>query len=393
MGTQYDGGILGGFLQGMRLSDEDVRTKRAFEENQKEREIQRQRQAKADSRTDTEFNWRSQDRPGEVQFRDEQRDQTRKHWTNQATVFDQSQEDRTYGINRRPVLEQREQQMFDAQIGNQRASAAAQSQMARLRDLQIDEAELATRARQGQRALYAGFAAGTRGGDWSTLRDGFNETVGRDMGIQIANIQRGENGAIVVSTADGKTMPFESDDKLFETLTAFTNPEGYANGMLAHLGRGQNEPAAITEARTVAGWLPPQEGESKEGRLMRAYEMSNLRAGQSPQQIATTVFTAAMKQPGATEADAMQAVSAYMRNFHPDARGPWSNVSAPQPPPEEKPGVLSRMFGGGGASAPAPRASSQVPPQAVEYLRANPQMRAAFDAKYGPGAAAAALAQ
>lgn len=88
------------------------------------------------------------------------------------------------------------------------------------------------------------------------------------------------------------------------------------------------------------------------------------------------------------QTDTVKSIIARSRNINNAKLGlPASTTSSPPPPGDYRTEQRNLLNGQGGPARP----TLPPPPQAVEHLRANPNLAADFDRKYGPGTAARVL--
>lgn len=328
MAGQYDGGILSGMLAGWRMGQQDA-------DQQKELAYQRQRRGVTDAQQDAAH--------GENMRGAGLRNAMAQHQIDRAPVMD-AQQDAVHAeqmtgfglrnaisrgeLGRMPATFKMQDEQHAARLAADRRAAHAADMQAQLMRLGIDEKKLASKVARNNALMSQAYTYGKESGDWSALVDGFNAGPGADLGVKVAKIVATEDGKIIATTADGQEMPFGDVEKLGQTVAAYADPDVYRQSLVAALSGRNAEPANIREARMLADW----QANGNEAAL-RAYEQ--VRTG----------------RPG----------------------GAFDDVD----------------FGRQGRPREQPAAA--IPEQAVAYLRANPNMRAAFDAKYGAGASASVL--
>jgi hypothetical protein len=366
------GGILSGLMQGYDTQNEINRRNQLDQEARDERAAQRRRQAAADSRT-------------EIQFENQQAD--RSHMLERRPVLEQ-REDADYGLQsaikklqlqrgehdvaRMPVEDQQKDAEFALQQQGRRQQLSINAMRAQLEKMGLDQAKVDQARKQAEDALVQGFAAGRMTGDWTHLADAYNATIAQTHGGQpIAGITQGPDGSFTVTSAGGGAMKFADQNHLFQAVGAIVDPKLYMQDLYASVQR-QSQPAAIQETNAIFQRLPAQEGEDDNARWMRAYAMRSEKAGESPSDSAAGFYKTLVKDAGLKPEKAMEATRTFMSTFYPNAKGPWNGGQQSQVQP------VFADPGSGAAppprfaqqqqaapSAPAPR--TQAPPRVVRY--------------------------
>ena len=172
------------------------------------------------------------------------------------------------------------------------------------------------------------------------------------------------------------------------------------NSLLQEALRGKNQlSVADRQAESLQAsreYMNPLDAQIKQGQLkdsqMRAQLRDRLLTASPEDQAVIARQIAAMdgKYQDRDGAEVTKARMSLVGDLLKAYNGPAGVPLGPdkQPIPFEQfaaPAMAAAMGGGQAAQAP------QAPDSAVSYLRANPQMAKAFDAKYGPGASAAYL--
>lgn len=296
MAGQFDGGILGGILSGWRMGEEDTRTRQEFKARQEDAAFQRQRQQVADARAAQEHDWRVQDRPGEVSYREDERNQQRQHWARNAALFDEAQADRAYDRGRRPLLEARDAELFGLDVEGRRQNIAAgrqqmgfaaenQAEQRRVRQRVWDEASLQDEIDKATRAVSPAFMRGQALGDWTPLKDAWNRTMGQH-GAKVDAIESGPDGKIGV-LVNGKQTIFNSADELHGFIADALDPTDAFAAMGANRrGRMRDaaggSPSYVQEIEYLRGIMPKREGESDGDHIGRVLEYRNRARSKSP---------------------------------------------------------------------------------------------------------------
>lgn len=323
------GGVLSGLLSGWRMGENDHRAKEQYESD-------KVRQVKADQRGDVQWSQGQEDRVRDIDWQGQERDQQRQHWTQNATVFNQGQEDRAHAIGRRPVLEAREDEAHTLGVEARRQQIAAgrqqmgfaaedQANQRRARKREWDAVSLQEEMDKATRVVAPAFIRGNQTGDWSQLKDAWNNTMGAH-GAKVDAIESGPGGKIGV-LVNGKQRIFNSADELQGFIVDALDPsEAFATMaenrkalQRSALGGDRGAPAAIQETDAIFNRLRPEQGESESDRWMRAYALRSQKAGMSPQQAGAGFYQALMKEAGGgarAHEQAMAATQTFMQTFY-----------------------------------------------------------------------------
>lgn len=258
----------------------------------------------------------------------------------EAMQFDQTQQDRSHMLERRPIIEGREdaQAARQAELGDLSIGAARFKQSRMPLEAEQDDAKHALGMRQGEegianlrtsraatsqsmsharerqgrerkqweredvllaiddtrRTIAPAFIRGAQTGDWSALQEEWNASP-LGEGSPVDSIQQMQDGRVQVVVGGkpvfaGTPMEFEGFvSKAIDPTAALTEMQKRRSGqenLRAGLGsggtgRGATDPAVIKETEQVFRRLAPIEGESDDERWMRAYEQVNER-GHTP---------------------------------------------------------------------------------------------------------------
>lgn len=363
------GGILQGLMSGWDQQNEINRRNALDAEARAERERQAARQARSDERVET--------------------------------LFEHGLEDRSHMLKRRPILEQREDEMYgldrtirgmqvdrgrmeldrlptkyaqeDAEFelgqrakrqslaeGGQRMSLNAMR--LELERMGIDEKRLDMGIAKARNAIGAGFAHGRATGDWNGLAEAYNSTIGSFGGAPIAGITENEDGSFTITSAGGKVTQFKDQDQLLRAAAMMVDPRIYVQAAFEGIRSQQEEAAAraknpknftelvrgddgvLRQFDYATGRTAPITDES--GQPAKGTLAGREREG-TPAQIAAKFYADQVKD-GARAEDAAKVTADYMRRAHPEAEGWWA------------PRRIDPQWGDEGA-APPPRFAAPQP--------------------------------
>lgn len=313
------GGILQGLMAGWERGDQKTREREHDQRVREDYAYQQQRRGVVDAQNDQAFGLRLEDRERNIKRED-------KADARVETQFNQSQEDRAHALERRPVLEAREDEQYGlqtaltkqqmeqsrAQHGVNMSEAAIRAEMARMG---MDDAKIQARAKQAQRAVVGAIASADVTGNWDSVAQAINATLGKDNGYEVREIKEQPDGSFVIDFGGDKPMVLRDRQALAEAAYKLTSPETYAQvlqstiaqraGLPVAGGRGQG-----SAQQQMVAWLyqnlPAKEGESPEQRSMRAWQTYKSTQNLSPERVYIDMLKALIP-PGATDKDVQRA--------------------------------------------------------------------------------------
>jgi hypothetical protein len=433
--------ILNGFLNG-------VQKQKDLDFQNSEREHMKARRAVTEGREDTAYQQGQDDRAHNIERRGVLEGR-------EDTSYGQQQEAYQHGLERRPVEEGQRDQMFGLNVAktqqdmtiakNRDARESAESgvrqRMAKIQtelaQMGLDDAKIAQGYKNAEKQLMPLFQQYQVTRDPTVFQDWYNTHVRDGNEVQIA---QNPDGTWKVKSARGPEHTFDSPDDIARLARTLIRPDIYMESLYAHakaqqeaeaaraknprnfvepvqgqdgtvgfadLSTGQvktatdadgkpfagivkgagagNRPAMLQEVDALLQNLPQQPGETSTQRWMRAYATANQRSQTSPEQSARGFYQATLTkllpdaQYGSVTPDKLAKAQAAAQQLTEQFSQKYLGAGAPAPSSDA-------------AAAPA-RSQSAIPAQAADYLRKNPALRSAFDAKYGAGSAAAVLGE
>jgi hypothetical protein len=367
------GGILSGLMQGFDYQNEVNRRERLDREAADDRAYQRSRMQRADMRAETEFENQQADRAHMLERRPVLEAREDEDYGLQSAIRKLQLKRGIHDVERMPIEDQQRDAEFALNQQAKRQSIAEGGQRLSLNKMRmelekmgLDQAKIDQARKQAEEALLHGFAAGRMTGDWSRLAHAYNATIARTHGGQPIAITQNEDGSFTVANGSG-AMKFADQNHLFQAVGAIVDPKLYMQDLYASMTRS-DEPAAIKETNAIFQRLQPIEGEDDNARWMRAFAMRSARAGESPQDSAAGFYKTLVKDAGMKPDKAMEATRTFMETFYPNARGPWNAGQQQVQPVFAGPGtgVAPPPRFAQPAPAPAPRAPAPQP-RVVRY--------------------------
>lgn len=305
------GGMLNGAIAGFRQARSDIR-------EDEEYEALKRRRAQQAERENVAWQQGQEDRTYQLGRRgivDAQNDQ---NFGVQQRLNALREEGLQFEAGRRPTLAQQQDAAFaldqrrgEESIATSRASRAAQGQaMSFAKERQDRERkqwgreDIEYAVRDTRDAIAPAFIRGAQTGDWGPLAETWNASP-LGAGTKVDSIRGDAQGnvQVIVKGQPVFTGPVQQFEKFVSqaidptaALSEMAGRRGAMEDRAAGLGaRGMQEPASVRETNELAARLEPLPGEDERARWLRAYKMVNERGAQPLADVHAKIYQQTLK--------------------------------------------------------------------------------------------------